>query len=233
MIKRGLLAMLIESALGWLDVSLKIAAILSISIGGLWAWSKYIIERGLIPPVDFSIDYNIVGTNPQKHLIEILLLLKNLGNSTLVAKDVKLRVKYLNQNDEIDVFRCNEDVKFGRVNFSNPLSKDFSCAEKSESKISKFTILKYSSIVQPGVKQIYSFVTALPSDVVYILLRGEFKYAQKPKILQKVILFISRRLGLINWSLHHISKPHTIERCFRIPEESHKEPSNTPLEQMS
>ena len=119
----------IESALSWLDVSLKIAAILSILIGGLWAWSKYIIERGLIPPVDFSIDYNIVGTNPQKHVIEVLLFLRNLGNSTLVAKDVKLRVKYLNQKDEIDVFKCNKDVKFGRVNFSNPLSKDFSCDE--------------------------------------------------------------------------------------------------------
>ena len=221
----------IESALGWLDVSLKIAAILSILIGGLWAWSKYIIERGLIPPVDFSIDYNIVGTNPQKHVIEVLLFLRNLGNSTLVAKDVKLRVKYLNQKDEIDVFKCNKDVKFGRVNFSNPLSKDFSCDEKSESEISKFTILKYDSIVQPGVKQVYSFVTAIPSNVVYLLLRGEFKYAQKPKILQKVILFISRRLSLINWSLHHIRKPHTIERCFKVPEEQHKEPSNKPVEQ--
>jgi len=193
---------------------MEILAIFTTLVGGLWAWSKYIIERSLIPPAEFSIEYNLLGTKGKSRITEILLILKNMGGSTLVAKDIKIRVKYLMKNDNISIFTDKkEGAKFGRLNFLNSRSRDFLKDEK------EFTVIGYDTFVQPGVKQVYTFVTTIPEDAAFLLLKGEFKYAQKPTALQRIVLWLSRLLGLINWSLHHIREPHTVERCFKIEQD--------------
>lgn len=203
----------IQDGFPFLNVFLKSLTILATLIGGLWVWSKYIIERALIPPAEFSLDFNFLGTKEENSIVECLLLLKNIGNSTLVVKDIMIRIKYLGKNDNISIFTDKkEGAKFGRLNFPNSRSRDFSEGKK------RFTVIGYDTFVQPGVRQIYTLVTTIPEDASFLLLKGEFKYAQKPSALQESVLWISRRLGLINWSLYHIQQPHTIERCFKVEE---------------
>jgi len=193
---------------------MEIIGILTALVGGLWAWSKYIIERSLIPPTEFSLDYNLLGMKGKDRVIEFLLFLKNIGHCTLVAKDIKIRVRYLTHYDDISIFTDKkEGAKFGRLNFFKSRSEDFSKCEK------EFMVIRYDTFVQPGVKQVYTFVTTLPEDAFILLVKGEFKYAQNPTELQRVILWISKQLGLINWSLYNIENPHSIERCFNIGQE--------------
>lgn len=90
----------------------------------LWAYTKFIAERGLIPSIQFEIALGTKGTQDDKNLVEILLHLKNLGSSTLVVHNLRIDLLYLNQDDKALIFGERNKSKKGRVNFKNSLKKD-------------------------------------------------------------------------------------------------------------
>ncbi len=114
-------------------------------ITGLWVYSKFIAERGLIPSVEFDITLNNKGFQNDKHLLEIFLHLKNLGSSTLIVHNLRIDLLYLNQGDSALI--CRDKNLKGRLCFLNSLKEDLlfdrnvSPAKKSkdESKRSQFS----------------------------------------------------------------------------------------------
>jgi hypothetical protein len=48
------------------------------------------------------------------------------------------------------------------------------------------------------------------------MIKSSSEYGQVPSRAQKIIIKLSRRLGLLQYSLTHINEPHTAERMFRI-----------------
>ena len=78
--------------------------------------------------------------------------------------------------------------------------------------------MAYDTFVQPGVDQIYTFVTAVPDNADCILAWASFEYAQTPSAYQNLILRLSRKLGLVQYSLQHVGEPHTLERAFGLGE---------------
>jgi hypothetical protein len=48
-------------------------------------------------------------------------------------------------------------------------------------------VLAYDTFVQPNIDQRYSFVTKLPKDAKFAIVRASFEYAQKPKRLQNAM----------------------------------------------
>ena len=93
-------------------------------LGALWAYTKFVVERRLLPPVEFTIDCNILGKQEGKFLVEILFRLKNVGNSTLVATDIKARIRYINVNEEVKVFSDTSKPTFAHVAFPYSYSKE-------------------------------------------------------------------------------------------------------------
>jgi hypothetical protein len=51
----------------------------------------------------------------------------------------------------------------------------------------------------------------------FVLIKCSFKYGQYPSKSQRLIIKLTRRLGLIQYSLTHATEPHIIERIFKIP----------------
>jgi hypothetical protein len=45
----------------WSEIVINIATLIAAFVGGLWAYTKFIVERGLQPPVEFT--YAITGLN--------------------------------------------------------------------------------------------------------------------------------------------------------------------------
>jgi hypothetical protein len=79
-----------------------------------------------------------------------------------------------------------------------------------------FLILEEDTFVQAGIDQDYTFVTTVPLDTLCFLTWCSFQYAQNPSELQKIVLKISKVLGLLQYSLDHAVVPHTIEDVFWI-----------------
>jgi len=197
-----------------LEIIATCLTILAVSLGGLWAYTKFIMERGLLPPIEFTIDCNQVGEQKNKLLIELLLHLNNKGSSTLVAKDISARILFIDRENELATFNNPNKPTFGRVNFPNKLAK--SIVGDSTDCSSMIPIIPYDTFVQPGVDQIYTYITSVPNTTTFLYVLAQFRYAQSPSTAQKRIIYISRQLGLIHYSLSHINEPHTIERVFKL-----------------
>jgi hypothetical protein len=203
-----------ETITTWLNVVTSAVAMLAVLIGGLWAYTKFILERGLLPPVEFTLDCDRLGVQGEKQLVEILLHLKNMGNSTLVAEDIQTRLRYITSEDEMAVFSDAAKPTFGRVNFPHSHSK--AILDNDPDSPSLIPVLNYDTFVQPGVDQAYTLVTALPRSATYLLVWAQFRYANCPSTFERVVIRVSRALGLIHYSLDHVTEPHTIERAFKV-----------------
>jgi hypothetical protein len=276
----------------WIGVIGSVSALIVGLVTALWAYAKFVVERGLLPPSQFEVECIPVGTLKGRTLLEILLHIENVGTSTLVASDIRIDVKYLNRTDTPTNFKTM-DGRFGRVNFSESILKDLAAtpptypAKRSRRRLKRtrdllqrcrplkwmkrvFTttlerlrelkapqwithqltnvrhalfepnpekehvkepekkpkssrgirVVPYDTFVQSRVNQTYTFTTAVPESASYVLVWSSFRYAQRPRALQRSVLWLSRKLGLVQFTLRHVREPHTIERVFNIEPEA-------------
>ena len=64
------------------------------AVVALWAYTKYVLERGLLPPVQFDVDCTDIVVSEGKRILEFLIHLKNVGTATLVARNIRLDIRY-------------------------------------------------------------------------------------------------------------------------------------------
>jgi hypothetical protein len=206
-------------------------------LAALWAYTKFVLERGLFPPTQFNIDCKAVGRHEGETVLETLLLLKNVGHSTLIAKNIRVDIRCLDVSEKPKLFDDPESKTFGRLVFPLSLKRTLMERHRSSGLVSArapiagnathntsretrnvrgMLLLRHHTFVQAGVEQIYTFVTAVPESVVFVLVWASFKYEIQPSPFQKRVLRLSRRIGLVQFSLQHIRKPHTVERVFRV-----------------
>lgn len=200
---------------------------------GLWAYTKYVLERSLLPPVQFDVDCHVVGRQRSHPVLEITLHLKNVGTSALVANDIRVDVLYMDSADEPSLFTDASRATFARLRFPHSLRKELllgtadSSTEltkrKTNSESSRsgpasrgILLLEHDTFVQPAVDQVYGLATTLPASVSFVLVWASFRYAQRPSMGQEVLLRVARQLGLIQYSLTHVREPHTVERVFFV-----------------
>ena len=217
----------------WLEVASGTFALLAGLVAALWAYIKFILERGLLPPVQFDVDCRTVGRQADKTVLEILLHLKNLGNATLVATNLRVDVRYLEATEAVNLFNVPADRKFGRLAFPGSHKRDLissagnagNAVEKAKAQETQaqqpkesegILLLPHDTFVQPGVNQAYTFVTAVPGAAAFVRVLASFEYELRPSRFQEFILSLGRRLGLLQYSLKHISEPHTAERVFAV-----------------
>jgi hypothetical protein len=223
----------------WIDVAQGLVTVAAMLIGGFWAWSRLVVERGLIPPSQMDLALRTMGSSESATIVEIAVRLHNKGSSALVVTDLRVRLRYLNDDDDIQLIDAPEKAAFGRVNFPHAHVLNRIGAEERvanaqirdhDSRLGRgeFLLVPHDTFVQPGVDQLYTFVTALPRTSSYVLARASFRYEVRPSRMQLRILRISRKVGMIQYSLDHVREPHTIERSFKIGD-GHESADSEPL----
>jgi len=197
--------------LTWLQLVAAVLGGLALLVGGLWAFTKYVVERGVLPPVELSIESRVVGIQDGQQIIEVLPQIRNVGTTTVIVTALSVRLLYLLRDDPVTVEVDAQTSRFGRVRFTRSVSKELSADQ-----VKRMPITPHDTFVQPGVKQVYTVVTAVPDDATFLLLHCQFEYAQRPTKVQNLTVALSRRLGLIQYTLKHVSEPHTIEKCVAV-----------------
>lgn len=205
---------MIDAVKAFLEIITSIVTVIAVVSGGLWAYTKFVVERGLIPPVEFTVDCNRLGTQHGKQLIEVLFHIENVGGSILVIKDYSAKIRYISSDEEIKLFRNPDDKKFGRANFPNVQTRTWQPEQLNVP--SEIPVVPHPTFVQPKVDQVYYLVTAVPQSASFLLVSGEFHYAKRPPWLQRKTIKLSRCLGLIQYSLDDVDEPHTVQRAFRL-----------------
>jgi hypothetical protein len=161
-----------------------------------------------------------------------MLHLENLGNSVLIATDVRVNLRYLRLEDDLDLL--TDPRRLGRLNFRHSVQRPLVAAvtpgpavpattsatgqpiDGPTRRKSGFLLVQDATFVQAGVHQAYPFVTAVPEDARFVLVHGSFHYAQRPTAFSSAVLSLSRQLGLIQFTLAHVKDPHTAEQVFSL-----------------
>lgn len=218
---------------GVLSIIAKLATLIIASVTALWAYTKYILERGLLPPIEFYMTGNRIGRIGGQSILDIRIHLHNKGSATLVARDIRLDLKYITRSFPEREPRLFNDHRAGRLIFPYSLLKDVGIeasqmipekVRHNEEQLDSwlegnprgFLIVQHDTFVQAGVDQVYTFVTAIPEKTQCVLAWCSFEYAQKPSAWQKRIAYLSRHLGLIQYTLDHAVKSHTAEEVFWV-----------------
>jgi hypothetical protein len=225
----------------WIGVVASLSGLVIGLVTALWAYTKFVVERGLLPPVEFWTDCRALGTQAGQRLLEISVHLKNVGNTTLIATDIRVDILYLTREDKVELsVDESKAILFGRLRFTHSLRKDLLAQAKLRALPSPprtkgaghgstdgagprrdaFYVMPYDTFVQSHIDQVYTFATAVPSSTSHVLIWSSFRYAQRPKPVQTAVLWVSRRLGLIQFTLAHATAPHTTERVFEIDGEA-------------
>jgi len=202
-----------ETVKTWVEIATSLLTVIGGLVAALWAYTRFVLERGLLAPAQFSIDCTVVGRQNEFKIVEIILRIKNLGSSTLIVGNLRLDLLGLSSSDNPELFDDPVRPTFGRLKFPQRFLRHESSkvALKKERGV---CLMAYNTFVQAGVEQLYTFVTAVPSSNSFLLAWASFEYAQHPSTFQHASLWLSRRLGLIQYSLAHVAEPHTAERVF-------------------
>jgi hypothetical protein len=170
----------------WVEIVAGAGTVVVGAVAALWAYTKFIVERGLLPPTQFDVECNPVGEQGDKLVVEILLHLKNLGSAALIARNTRTDVRYVLHDDPAVVFDDSAKPTFGRLRFEHSLRQELEREARSEvnSERRGLLVVPYSTFVQPGVDQTYTYVTAVDQRATYALVWSSFEYAQNPSRLQ-------------------------------------------------
>jgi hypothetical protein len=136
---------------------------LAILIGGGWAFWKFLVQRESRAKIEFSLDLRVIGHLHGKILAEVVAVVVNRVLVRHWVSDFRFDVRYLTMEDQLieDGERFNQQVFFPR------------CAIR---KRSWFPPRWKGTFIDPGVRQEYTYVTAIPSDACFAFVYATFKY---------------------------------------------------------
>jgi hypothetical protein len=222
-----------------LDIFKGIASIAGVLVASLWAWSRFVLERGLMPPSEMRIRVRRLGGNGSGIIVQAEIRILNKGSSALIVDNLRIRLRHIQRGDSLTVLSDQNKSTFGHLEFPHasvagvPLVPERTQLERiSEQKMAKsmgkrkpreyklgtgeFLVVPHDTFVLPGVTQMYAFVTCLPEATDYVLAKASFNYEIRPTMVQLGLLRLSRELGMLQYSLDHVKKPHTIESAFKL-----------------
>ncbi len=193
-----------------IDTTLKLIGALIAAIGGLWALIKYIIEKGSVAAAELKIECEVLSEKGEQKIVELTVNIFNAGASILVAEKISMKLKTLSLGDRLLLY---DDIKkFGRLIFPHSVAKK--CGPDKNDGF--FLLVPYSTFVHPGVNQKYSFITVVDQSTDFLHAHVKITFPQRGQGIRNAILHVSRRIGLIQYSLSHIYEPSSIQKGFKV-----------------
>ena len=145
-----------------LESLVKIAAII---IGGWWAYRKFIRQREAHPKIEFQLDVRPLGRQSGRLLVELSASMKNAGAVRHKTPQFTLEVRYLLSSDTVQ--SGDSSINYQTV---------FPHSTNHELKLEKRSFVPWRPFVEPGVTQVFTYVTDVPDASAYVLLLSKFSY---------------------------------------------------------
>ncbi len=133
-----------------------------IVVGAIWTYRRFIRQREGCPKVQFDLSANVHLRAQGEHIVEIVAALQNKGVVRHWLNEFKFDLLYLPKGCELITGddRINKQTLFTKV-ISNRhwIPPDWK-----------------RTFIDPGMSQIYTYVTSVPSDSEFLLIYATFRY---------------------------------------------------------
>jgi hypothetical protein len=154
---------------------LSVIQALLLIIGGVWTFFALVLRRELAARVELSIDVPFIGVHKNYWLAEVVAYVDNKGLRRHKVVDFSFWVRYMTDRDSITY--GDESINY-QVVF--PQEIENVCykvqAEIKEKRRSWVHPKAEYTYVEPGIRQRYSYVIAIPCDAKFVLVHGSFEY---------------------------------------------------------
>jgi hypothetical protein len=131
-------------------------------VGAWWAFEKWRRRDEHFPRVFLEVSANFLGSKDELVLVELIATLENKGVVPLKIRDFSFKLLGLRATDPW--VRGGTEMR-GQLRFPHVLEEGAfvpsTCAY---------------TFVYPGVETEYNYVAAIPSDMLYVRIQGDFKY---------------------------------------------------------
>lgn len=115
--------------LNWVDWLSKLLSLLGgvfvAAVTAFWAYTRFILERGLLPPSEFTILGTFIGEQDGRKILEITPRIKNVGSATLIVSNLRVDIRYLEKDSEnpetLELFKDPLRETFGTLKFPKSL----------------------------------------------------------------------------------------------------------------
>ena len=142
-----------------------IITIIGITVGGGWAFWKFVVHREAHPRIEFSVDIHFIGKQQDEWIVEVLGLLENKGTVPHKMTHLKFDLKYLKASDTLE-----ENADYGGQIDVKHLLKEGSWLP--------FVQDVYARLY-PGISMRYNYIYRIPADASYVLIHGLLDYGRK------------------------------------------------------
>ena len=133
--------------------------------GAWWAFEKWRKRDEHFPRVAFEVSVNFIGAKNDQIVCELVAVLENKGVVPLKIREFTFVLRGLADSDPIE--RGGEAIR-NQLRFPRKLDEG------------QFVPRHWDySFVYPGVKTEYNFVTAIPQDIAFVRIQGDFAYLAK------------------------------------------------------
>jgi hypothetical protein len=119
-------------------------------------------ERHLVPRAQLDVKCKFYGPQKGEFLVEVSMLVKNKGNTRRKFKSVRIRLRGISGGEELTFW---DPQRKGRADFPLLLVKDDLLLGSTG---------EYYYYVEPGVDQVFTYVTKIPETVRYALCHVKF-----------------------------------------------------------
>jgi hypothetical protein len=147
-----------------LTVAIGATQLLLLVVGAVWAYYRFWREGSHRRRVEFSINCSFFGPQCDEYLAEFTLHADNKGLVVHRFPSIELRVRGIKASEGISFWENRRP----RVEFPHKIVQ------------AEIVHEKYAYIfVEPGVKQVITYVTRIPAEYRFILARAEFRYDRR------------------------------------------------------
>jgi hypothetical protein len=140
-----------------IQTGVSVATLLTVVIGGLWAYYRFVRRREHAVRLGFKVDVKFVGVQDNFWLVSLDAQVDNEG---FVRHDIRrfgFDVRYLNRDDSI----VTSPELGGQVDIRRKLVQGSWLPQNWS-----------STFLEPGARTVYSFVSRIPTDASFVLLHG-------------------------------------------------------------
>lgn len=140
---------------------------LSLIVGGLWAYRRYVRNEERYPNIEFSADLNFIGKQADWWIVELIATIQNKGKVQHRMSEFRFDLNALYPGDPVDI-----SERWGnQVDFRRPVAEGSFLP-------SRFGFF----FVDPGVTAKYSYVARVPTEAAFLILHCWFNYSDPRKV---------------------------------------------------
>ena len=143
------------------------------------------IERKHEYRMQFDLECKVLGPQAGHYILDISAILHNKGLVRLVIDSLRLKIRGIEQEQNIELFEEYSDE--GAKNLIAEFPAELVNANmlqalkiENESKnINSENQMEKGYFVEPGVEQRFSYIARIPERISFVLIRAQFEYDRK------------------------------------------------------